>query len=296
MQLLPVATDSNLSSFSRYQVVKNSFMHYIEMGSGDPILFLHGMPTSSFLWRNVMPMLTSHGRCIAPDLIGMGKSGKPQIKYDIYQQIEFVEAFINSLQLKNITLVMHEWGSVIGFDYAMRFPKNIKSLIFYESYPKLIKDISHMSIPMQQLSQLLKDKKNAEKAILLDNYLVNRLLPRGALQGFSERTLAHYRRPFLTKQSRQVLLQYANELPLGNVKTQAAKLIKQYSKKLTKSDIPKLMLYAVPGFMTTIESLQWCRNNFPNLDIVDISEAMHFAQESKPERFAAAIDEWLELL
>jgi len=116
---------------SHYIEVLGSKMHYVEQGSGDPILFLHGIPSSSYLWRNIIPFLADKGRCIAVDLIGLGKSDKPDIAYTVFDHIRYIEAFINALGLTNLTIVMHAWGSVIGFDYAMRNEANIKALAFF---------------------------------------------------------------------------------------------------------------------------------------------------------------------
>ena len=118
---------------SNYIDVKESRLHYIDEGEGDPILFLHGNPTSSYLWRNIIPHLTVKARCIALDLIGMGKSDKPDIEYRFFDHVKYVEGFIKKIKLKNLTLVMHDWGSALGFHYAMRHERNIKGLAFMEA-------------------------------------------------------------------------------------------------------------------------------------------------------------------
>ena len=121
-----------LSYPSKFIEVYGSKIHFIEVGEGDPVLFLHGIPTSSYVWRNIIPHLSTLGRCIAPDLIGLGKSDKPDIEYSIFDHIKYIEKFIEIMKLKNITLILHGWGSVIGFDYATRHEKNCKGLVFYE--------------------------------------------------------------------------------------------------------------------------------------------------------------------
>ena len=118
---------------SHFVEVAGSRMHYLDEGEGDPILFLHGNPTSSYLWRNIIPHVTSMGRAIAPDLIGMGKSDKPDIEYTFFDHVKYVEGFIEKLDLKHITLVIHDWGSALGFHYAMRHPDNVKGLAFMEA-------------------------------------------------------------------------------------------------------------------------------------------------------------------
>src|SRR5713226_6390445 len=118
---------------SNYIEVHGSKLHYIDEGSGDPILFLHGNPTSSYLWRNIIPYLTPLGRCIALDLIGMGKSDKPDIEYQFFDHVKYVDGFIEKIGLRNITLVIHDWGSALGFHYAMRHESNVRGIAFMEA-------------------------------------------------------------------------------------------------------------------------------------------------------------------
>jgi len=118
---------------SNYIEVNGSKIHYIEEGEGDPILFLHGNPTSSYIWRNIIPYLKDKGRCIAPDLIGMGKSDKPDIDYSFFDHVKYIEGFIEKMNLQNITLVVHDWGSALGFHYAMRNEANVKGIAFMEA-------------------------------------------------------------------------------------------------------------------------------------------------------------------
>src|SRR5579863_576460 len=137
------------TSLSGVAEVLDSQMHYLEQGSGDPILLLHGMPSSSSVWRKVLPFLAPLGRCIAPDLIGMGKSGRPDLAYTIEDHIRYIEAFIEAKKLKNLTLVLHGWGSLIGFDYAMRHEANCKGLVFYESFLRPLQG-SDLSLAYQE--------------------------------------------------------------------------------------------------------------------------------------------------
>jgi len=134
--------------------VLGSNIHYVEQGQGDPIVFLHGMPASSYMWRDVIPKLAGSARCIAPDLIGMGQSDKPDIEYTVFDHIKYIEKFIEELGLENMTLVLHGWGSVIGLDYAMRHPEKIKAIAFYEAHLAAFQDWSHLSLPLQELEAL----------------------------------------------------------------------------------------------------------------------------------------------
>src|SRR3990167_7654873 len=276
--------------------VKGSNMHYYESGSGDPILFLHGMPTSAYLWRHIIPALSPHARCIAPDLIGMGQSDKPDIDYRVFDHIAYIDAFIEALNLKNITLVMHGWGSVIGLDYARRHEKNIKALVFYESHLQPMRDWKQLSLPVQQLASLLNRPDASYRAVVIQNYFIEKLLPRSIIRELTEEEMAHYRKPFPTPESRKVLWQYVNDLPLGKGPDDVVKLIGEYCHWLQQTPTPKLMLYAIPGFMTTVNSVRWAKENLPDLTLKSLDNAMHLAQESVPDQFVEALLGWLTLI
>lgn len=281
---------------SHFISVHGSNMHYYDVGDGDPILFLHGIPTSAYVWRHIIPVLSSQGRCIAPDLIGMGESDKPNIDYRVFDHIKYIDGFIDALKLKNITLVLHGWGSIMGLDYARRHEKNIKAIAFYEAHLKPITDWNELSLPVQQFATLLKREGASYRAVVEQNYLIEKMLPRSAIRHLTDEEMVHYRAPFLTPESRKPLWQYVNDLPLGSGPDDVVKLIKQYSSWLQKTKIPKLMLYAVPGFMTTIDDVQWAKDHLSNIDIVALEDALHLAQESIPEQFNNALVNWYESL
>lgn len=280
----------------RKMLVKDANIHYVEMGEGDPILFLHGMPTSSYLWRNIMPALSDQARCIAPDLIGMGQSDKPDIAYTIHDHIDYMSAFLDQLDLKNLTLVLHGWGSVVGFELARRHPEKIKAIAFYESHIKPVTNWSDLSLPVQQFAALLKNKKASYHAIVDQNYLIKKLLPSGVVRKLTEEEMKHYEQPFQTKESRKPLWQYVNDLPVGNGPDDVVDLIQRYSDWLTTTTFPKLMLYAMPGFITTMDMVCWGRDHLASLTMISLEDAMHFAQESDPEGFSSALKNWYETL
>lgn len=277
---------------SHFISVNGSNMHYYDVGSGDPILFLHGIPTSAYAWRHIIPAMSSQGRCIAPDLIGMGQSDKPDIEYRVFDHIAYIEAFIDALKLKNITLVLHAWGSVIGCDYARRHEKNIKAIAFYESHLQPVLNWDQLSLPVQQFATLLNRPGASYRAVMTQNYLIEKLLPRSVIRELTDEEMAHYRAPFPTPESRKPLWQYVNDLPLGKGPDDVVKLIQQYSEWLQKTKIPKLLLYAIPGFMTTIENVKWARDHFPNTETVPLDDALHLAQESVPDQFSDALLKW----
>ncbi len=277
---------------SKFVKVKGSNMHYIEQGSGDPVLFLHGMPTSSYLWRNIIPALSDKARCIAPDLIGMGASDKPDIDYRIFDHIEYIDEFIKKLNLENVTMVLHGWGSLIGFDYAKRHENNVKAIAFFESHVRPTTEWNMLSLPVQQLASLLNRPGASYRAIVKQNYLVNKLLPKGVIRNLTEQEMNEYNKPFPTPESRKPLWQYIQDLPLGKGPEDVVELITRYSDWLQRSPIPKLMLYAVPGFITTMDTVKWAKDHIKNLQLVGLDDTLHFAQESIPDLFGQKLREW----
>lgn len=280
----------------KYITVNGARMHYLEAGAGHDqvVVFLHGMPTSSYIWRHVIPQLQSQYHCIAPDLIGMGKSDKPDIDYRVFEHIDYFEKLIAGLGLKNIVLVVHGWGSVIGFEYARRHPGNVRGLAFYESHIRPATEWNMLSLPVQQFAALLGRPGASYRAVVKQNYLVNKLLPRCVMRKFTDEEMEVYRAPFPTVESRKPLWQYIQDLPLGKGPDDVIALIAGYSKWLQQCDTEKLMIYAIPGFITTVETVAWARENLHNLKLVGLDDVLHLAQETIPDVFADALLNWLE--
>src|SRR3990167_8367408 len=174
----PMTVESISADFpyaSHFVDVYGSKMHYVEQGDGDPILLLHGVPASSYVWRNVIPHLASLGRCIALDLIGFGKSEKPSIQYTILDHIKYVEKFIETLQLKKIILVLHGWGSIIGFDYAMRHETLCKGLVFYEAYLRPL-HADDISLPSQEQMLFWQNEKDINDLTINGTSFIDKIL------------------------------------------------------------------------------------------------------------------------
>lgn len=281
---------------SKYVDVNGSSIHYVEQGEGEPILFLHGIPTWSYIWRNIIQPLSMQGHCIAPDLIGMGKSDKPDIAYTIFDHIEYMNKFIELLDLKNITFVMHGWGSLIGFNYAMQHPENVKGLAFLEAHlrPAIEKDM--VALPVRERVSILDSEDGGRDVILNSNYYINRVMPAGVMRKLTEQEMAAYQQPFNQPGSTKPIWQYLQDLPLGKQQSAVTDLISQYSEFLRTSDIPKLMLYAMPGFNTSIETVMWAKENLANLAVIEIEDALHYAQESHPTKMATALFDWYQTL
>jgi haloalkane dehalogenase len=271
-------------------------IHYIEQGAGDPVVFLHGIPTWSYLWRNILPRLAKYGHCIAPDLVGMGLSDKPDIDYTIFDHIHYMEKFIEQLQLTNITFVLHGWGSLIGFHYAMQHPDKVKGLAFLEGHFHPVFDEQTVALPVRDRARLLESADGGKDVILNSNYYLNKVMPAGVMRTLTDEELAAYQAPFQMPGSTKPIWQYLQDLPIDKKRTKVFDLIETYSKALQESEIPKLLLYALPGFNTSIEDVVWAKENLPNLAVIEIDDALHYAQESHPEEVATALIDWYRTL
>lgn len=278
---------------SRFIEIDGHQLHYVEAGQGRPILFLHGVPTSSYVWRNVIPHVATLGRCIALDLIGFGRSAKPPIEYTLSEHIHYVEQFIKQLHLQNLILVMHGWGSVIGLDYAMRHETNCAGLALYE--PFLHPTTPHeLSLPYQETLHTAKQVDSIFDEA--DNGLafIDHVIPQSTLRKLSDEEMACYREPFMPAGSAKPIAQYIRELPTGNGDSAADSIIARYSKQLSQSHLPKLMLYSVPGFMTSFATALWAKENLPKLEMIELGEELHMAQESYPSIMGESISVWLQ--
>jgi haloalkane dehalogenase len=280
---------------SRYVDVYGSKMHYIQEGRGNPILLLHGIPTSSYVWRNVIPHLASLGCCIAPDLMGFGKSDKPDIAYTILDHIKYIEKFIETLQLTKLTVVMHGWGSIIGFDYAMRHENHCRGLVFYESYLRPFKD-DEVSFPYQEQILSWQDAEHVNDLVINGAQFIDKVIPQGTMRPLTAVEMHYYREPFVAEGTGKPISQYLNDLPHGEDKNKVNQLITEYSAKLVKSPLPKLLLYSIPGFITTIATVMWAKENLSNLEVIDMGEELHYVQESNPALMGEAISIWLQAI
>jgi len=286
------APSPDFSFKSKYVMVHGSRMHYIDEGEGDPILFLHGNPTWSYLWRNVLPHLKPYGRCIAPDLIGMGRSDKPAIKYTFLNQARYLEGFINRLDLKNITLVIHDWGSALGFHYAMDHHENVKGIAFFEAMMKPYKTWEEFPAPLRDTFRQFRTPGVGRELLIEQNVFVEQLLPQSVIRRLSEREMDYYREPFRRPDDRNPIYTFANELPIEGRPREVARAVNSYSQKLQRSDLPKLLICAEPGAITTAADVEWARENLRNLKTVHIGPGIHFHQEDNPNGVGQAIAEW----
>ena len=280
---------------SKYLEVHGSKMHYIDEGAGDPILFLHGNPTSSYLWRNIIPYLVPHGRCIALDLIGMGKSDKPDIDYRFSDHAKYVEGFIEKLDLSNITLVIHDWGSGLGFHYAMRHEGNIKGIAFMEAMMKPFKWEDFPS-DFKMAIKLFRTSGVGWFMSSVLNMFLTQVLPQATGRKLSAEEKNYYKAPFKTIKSRKPVGQWPLELPIDGQPADTHEMISSYSQKLQESELPKILLFANPGTSIDAKMLDWCKQNIKNLKTVDVGEGIHFIQEDNPHLIGEELAKWYQKL
>ena len=271
-------------------------MAYVEMGQGDPIIFQHGNPTSSYLWRNIMPALAGRGRCIAVDLIGMGDSDKladsgPDA-YTYHQHREYLFAAWEALGVAdNVTFVIHDWGSALGFDWARQNPERVKGIAYMEG---IVCPVTWNDWPDAATQVFQGFRSDAGEAMVLEkNMFVERVLPGSILRKLSEDEMAVYRRPFENSgEDRRPTLSWPRQIPIDGEPAAVVQVVADYAEWLSQSDVPKLFINAEPGAILTGPQREFCRQ-FPNQVEVTVA-GVHFIQEDSPDEIAAAIDEWNE--
>lgn len=273
--------------------VKGHKIYYSTQGKGKPVVFIHGIPTSSYIWRNVMPRVAAHHQCIALDLIGTGKSDKPNIDYTIQDHLDYFTGFIDALKLPSFDLVMHGWGSIIGFEYARQHPEKISTMAFTEAYINLPEGKRDIPLPIQEIALLSHDPEKLKHLVYEENYIVEKLLPGAMLKKLSPEEFNHYRKPFEKKANRKVLWQYALEQPYRNPKSPAAKLVKQYSEWLKEAPHRKLMMYGMPGFLTSMSTVAWAIDHFSNLTVVEVGHGLHYLPETRATEIGETLAGWL---
>jgi haloalkane dehalogenase len=273
-------------------------MTYVDIGAGDPIVFLHGNPTSSYLWRNVMSPLVGVGRCLAPDLIGMGDSDKlDNPGPDSYRFVEhraYLDAWFDAMGLsENITLVIHDWGSALGFDWANRNREKVKGIAYMEGLVMPV-DWGDWNDAAKPVFQGFRSEAG-EAMVLEKNIFVEKVLPGSVLRGLTEEEMAVYRRPFAESgEDRRPTLTWPRQIPLAGEPEDVVQVVQDYADWLATSDLPKLFVNAEPGAILIKRQRDFCRS-WPNQTEVTV-KGSHFIQEDSPDEIAAAIKSWLSTL
>jgi haloalkane dehalogenase len=270
-------------------------MAYVETGEGDPVVFLHGNPTSSYLWRNVIPHVEAFGRCIAPDLVGMGDSDKlddpgPE-SYRFTEHRRYLDALLEALNAtERITFVVHDWGSALGLDWANRHRERVRGIAYMEA---IVRPLTWDEWPEEARRVFQGFRSSAgEEMALAKNVFVERVLPGSVLRGLTEEEMEVYRRPFREPgESRRPTLAWPRELPIEGEPADVVDIVRSYARWLESSAVPKLFLNAEPGAILTGAQRDFCRS-WPNQREVTVA-GIHYVQEDSPHEIGRAIADWL---
>ena len=275
----------------RRLAVLGTEMAYVDTGRGEPIVFLHGNPTSSYLWRNVIPHLSDHGRCLAPDLVGMGESGKaPDGAYRFADHARYLDAWLDALGLTRVVLVVHDWGSALGFHWARRHPDRVRGIAYMEG---IVRPVTWEEWPeaARRIFQALRSPAG-EAMVLEKNVFVERILPASVLRGLGEAEMARYRGPYREPgESRRPTLTWPREIPVGGEPADVVEIVRAYGAWLERAPLPKLFVNAEPGSILVGAQREYCRA-WPRQQEVTVPGS-HFLQEDSPAAIGRAIAAWL---
>ncbi|BFM15023.1 haloalkane dehalogenase [Pseudomaricurvus alkylphenolicus] len=284
-----------MSYSKKYLEIQGKKIAYIDEGEGDPIVFLHGNPTSSYLWRDVMPELQGKGRLIAPDLIGQGDSDKldasegPE-RYSFHVAYSYLQELLEALDVKqNVTLVIHDWGSALGFHWANQHRDAVRGIAYMEG---IVMPVEWDDWPesARGIFQGFRSAKG-EDLILNRNMFIEGVFPSAIIRKLTEEEMNEYRRPFLEKDDRQPTLNWPRSLPIGGEPADIIELVNDYGQWLSDSQVPKLFVNAEPGSMLIGRQREFCRS-WPNQTEVTV-KGLHFIQEDSGPEIGQAVAKWL---
>ena len=270
-------------------------MTYVERGEGNPIIFQHGNPTSSYLWRNIIPHLENQGRCIAIDLIGMGDSdklddiGENTYSYHVHKQ--YFDACLKELGIKNnVIFVIHDWGSALGFNWSYENQSSVKGICYMEA---IVRPITWNEWPEDGRSIFQGFRSEAgEDLVLKNNLFVERVLPGSIIRDLSEKEMDVYRRPFLKEIERRPTLDWPRQIPIDNEPEEVCKITEDYSSWMSVNEIPKLFINADPGAILIGEQREFCRK-WKNQKEITV-KGSHFIQEDSPHEIGDALSNWVQ--
>jgi len=275
--------------------VLGSQMAYADIGEGPPVLFLHGNPTSSHLWRNVIPHDPPPARGTAPDLIGMGRSDKPKIAYRVEDHARYLQAFIEALGLGTLVLAMHDWGSALGLDWARRHPGRVRGLALME-FIAPIPTWLDMGERGAAFFRAFRDPEQGRRLLVEENAFIERLLPASIVRTLAPEEMDAYRRPFLDPADREPLYRFPNELPIAGTPADVWAMAQAYHDWLLETDTPKLLFWAEPGALVSPERAAWYARPLRTCRTVPLGAGLHYVQEDQPDVIGREIAGWLPTL
>ena len=272
--------------------VLDTEMAYVDTGQGRPVVFLHGNPTSSFLWRHIIPEVEDVARCLAPDLVGMGQSGKaPSGSYRFVDHARYLDAWFDAMGLtRDVTLVVHDWGSALGFHWARRHPERVSGLVYMEA---IVRPLTWAEWP-ENARKIFQGMRSpaGEDLVLQKNVFVERVLPASVMRPLTDAEMAVYRAPYREPgESRRPVLTWPREIPVDGEPADVVAIVDAYGQWLAQSPVPKLFVNAEPGSILVGAQRDFCRT-WPNQDEVTV-KGLHFVQEDSPGEIGQAIRAFL---
>nr|WP_019862921.1 haloalkane dehalogenase [Mesorhizobium loti] len=273
----------------------DSTMSYVDAGASGPIvLFLHGNPTSSHIWRNIIPHVAPFGRCIAPDLIGYGQSGKPDIDYRFFDHVRYLDAFLDALDIRDVVLVAQDWGTALAFHLAARRPQRILGLAFMEFIRPFERwEDFHQRPQAREMFKALRTPDVGEKLVLEDNVFVEKVLPASVLRTMSDDEMDAYRAPFPTLQSRKPVLRLPREMPIEGRPADVAAISQHDHRALRLSTYPKLLFAGDPGALIGPQAAREFAAGLKNCGFINLGPGAHYLQEDHADAIGGAIASWL---
>jgi haloalkane dehalogenase len=278
--------------------VLDAHISYLEIGTGADVLFLHGLPTSSYLWRNVLPIVGEAHHAVAIDLIGFGASGQPAA-FDLATQYRYLEAYIETAGLRDIVLVVNDLGSVLGLMYAARHPENVQRIVYAEALFMPIEQwFRQLTFFQKTMFAMMKSEKRATKWFVKHNRMVNIMIPYGTKNKLSKEQMEIYRQAFADQARREIFVHGPGPHQMALSKKSGftdatSTAVNAYAEKLTQLNIPMLLLQAKPGMIVQKEAIEYAQKYFKNLETVQLGKGKHFLPEDQPTRMAEAINNWL---
>ncbi len=283
---------------SKFIDVGGATMHYIDEGEpgedGLTFLCLHGNSTWSYMYRNIIPHLLPLGRCVAPDLIGHGKSDKPDIDYRYLTHYRYVEQFITELGLKNVVLLLHDWGGGIGLNYAMQHEADIRGIALWETFVRTFDSWDDWPQDLLEGFKAFRTPDAGWDLIVNKNVFMEEVLPYGIHRDLSAAEMEAYLEPHCDLAKRKMLWVWPQELPIEGEPADVAVIIEDYVAKLGASKVPKLLFWAKPGAIVPEETVRLCEARFANLETVFLGESGHYIAEDFPHEIGEKVAAWVK--
>jgi len=297
MDFSPPSPDIATAPLSKSErLVDGKRMAFHERGQGDAIVFLHGNPTSSYLWRNIVPYVAEQGRCIVPDLVGHGDSDKLDdvgpTSYSFVEHRHYLDGLLDELELGDrVTLVLHDWGSALGFDWADHHRDRVRGIAYMEGLPRPFAGWEEWSKTATPIFQGFRSDKG-EEMILDRNAFVERVLPGSVLRKLSEAEMTEYRKPFLAREDRWPTLTWPRQIPIAGEPVDVVQIAADYSKWMAENNVPKLFVNAEPGAILIGPVREFCRT-WKNQTEVTVP-GVHFVQEDSGPAIGRAVAAWMQ--